>query len=245
VGQIGFHPVRIALLPELPDRGGLPDDVPPWEIFDVVVEYPGEGFWGVSTSNSAQTSVWDPKPAHAFDAQGRIYVHHGAPYSIWVYDASGSLLRRVSRDTAPVPVTEAVRERYRASAHEYYGGRGGVPAFVQETLELTERRLGEILQFSDPDQVPKLGAMVVTDDGAIWVERPDLVEDPFLLFWNPDNLAQPRYWDVFDPDGRFLGTVRIERPTTIHAVGTDWILVTERDELDVQYIVRYGVGPGA
>jgi hypothetical protein len=55
---------------------------------------------------------------------------------------------------------------------------------------------------------------------------PDLVADPLLSEWSRAGY-QPEIRDVFDPDGRF--------------VGTDWVIVTERDELDVQYIVKYTI----
>ena len=74
-------------------------------------------------------------------------------------------------------------------------------------------------------------------EGAIWVERPDLVDDPLLLEWSRAG-TQPARWDVFDPDGRYAGTVEMPTRSTIHAVGTDWVLVTQRDELDVRYIVK-------
>jgi hypothetical protein len=50
-------------------------------------------------------------------------------------------------------------------------------------------------------------------EGAIWVERPDLVDDPLLLEWSRAG-TQPARWDVFDPDGRYAGTVEMSTNST-------------------------------
>lgn len=50
-------------------------------------------------------------------------------------------------------------------------------------------------------------------------------------------------WHVYDPDGRLSGTILLPgrlRPSEITATH---ILGVERDELDVEYIVKYRYGP--
>ena len=45
-------------------------------------------------------------------------------------------------------------------------------------------------------------------------------------------------WDVFDSEGRFLGVVRMpDRFQPVRFLGTD-IYGIQRDELDVQYVVK-------
>jgi hypothetical protein len=81
--------------------------------------------------------------------------------------------------------------------------------------------------------------MLASAEGALWVERIDLVPDPLVLEWQrPPPPPRETKWDIFDPDGRFLGTVTLPPKFTPRVVGERWTLGIFRDELDVQYIAK-------
>lgn len=77
-----------------------------------------------------------------------------------------------------------------------------------------------------PDTKPPVQRMFVDDDGRIWVAR-------------TSDLPDGQLHDLFAPDGRFLGPVRLPVPMpTIGRVRDGYIYGVTRDELDVQYVVR-------
>jgi hypothetical protein len=43
-------------------------------------------------------------------------------------------------------------------------------------------------------------------------------------------------WDVYDPDGVYLGIVRMPRGMRVLEIGLDHVLGTSRDDLDVEYV---------
>lgn len=82
-----------------------------------------------------------------------------------------------------------------------------------------------------PPHHPPVGAVVVGTDGTIWLERERVGEGA-------------RAWLVLDADGIPLGRVAFPAGFRLHAATRDRAWGVEHDELDVPYIVRYGIGPG-
>lgn len=75
-------------------------------------------------------------------------------------------------------------------------------------------------------------AIYVLDDGHLLV----LIED--------ETGKDGRVLDIFDPEGRFLGSLRSEYPIhsdAISALRGDTLIVVSQDELDVQHVVRYTI----
>lgn len=132
-------------------------------------------------------------------------------YRLFEVDADGDTLRTITRPFTPLPVTAADRERAR-----------------DELAWFTERG-GRIDLSLLPGTKPAAVGFFLDDEGDIWVER---VTDP---------AEAGRVHDVFDPEGRFLGTVTLPFPLagTPFPIVRDGMLygVTE-DELGVQYVVR-------
>lgn len=89
--------------------------------------------------------------------------------------------------------------------------------------------------------VPVTGTVRVSPEGWIWVRRLDVEPDPANLEWSNDSVPRPTYWDVFDPDGAFRMIVRLPPRFSLYRVLSDAVVGVERDELDVQYIVRYAL----
>lgn len=77
------------------------------------------------------------------------------------------------------------------------------------------------------DSTPALVDLVVDDVGDIWAER-------YRFPWD----TIPR-WDVFSPQGRWLGTVETPARSTVLQIGADFLLVHHRDELGVERIRLY------
>jgi hypothetical protein len=102
------------------------------------------------------------------------------------------------------------------------------------------------------DTKPPFTELFAGEDGTVWVQlsQPGFkTEDPNYDPTEPDAIPnewhEPVVFDVFEEDGRFLGTVRA--PTGLVTQWTtpiftkDWVLGVLRDEYDVETVVRFRV----
>jgi len=136
-----------------------------------------------------------------------------ADYRIALVDIGGDTLVVVEADVAPVPVTAADRTEY-------------VERMAGDDPD--RRRTAEEVATLIPDRKPVIDGLVVDDVGRLWVDR-----------------VVPRgempLYDVFEPDGDYLGSVRLGfephayLPIRIRD-GKLYALV--RDELDIPFVVR-------
>lgn len=83
-----------------------------------------------------------------------------------------------------------------------------------------------------PDAKPAFGDFYVSDDGHVWVvSEAELGE--FMVTYSS--------FDVFDPEGRFLGTAGSDTPILPYVAPVfrgDQIVAVMVDEMHVMYIVR-------
>jgi hypothetical protein len=240
IGKPARNVSRIGVVASVPGAiDAIPEGSPPWAVHDVVVEHPAWTTWGIGEAGGAvfgRNPLWEARQQHAFDGRGRIFVSRGSEYAIDVFDETGALLRRVARTHEPVPITDALVDRYRDEVMAHYDTTSTTGEAGLDLVKAAEQHIG----LPRSENLPVLGDIDVSKEGAIWVERPDLVADPLVSEWSRAGY-QPEIRDIFDPDGRFVGTVEMPTRSTVHVVGTDWVIVTERDQLDVQYIVKYTI----
>jgi hypothetical protein len=102
-----------------------------------------------------------------------------------------------------------------------------------------------------PDVKPPFGDIRVGDDGRIWVHvaAPGVEEEN--PFYDPSEegtfatrWVTPTVFDVFEPDGRYLGSIRAPKgfsssPEPVFRGDYVWAVV--RDELDVQRVTRFRI----
>lgn len=90
--------------------------------------------------------------------------------------------------------------------------------------------LSSISGASMPDSAPAIGGLVVDRQDRLWVKR----------WTGPWETAGSDTYDVLDRDGRWLGTVDVDRSFgEILSIGDDHILFVQYDELDVPVLVRH------
>jgi len=155
-------------------------------------------------------------------------------YRIFFHAWDGSLQRIVAKSVEPRSITERDIRAFFA-----YLDRAWIAAGVPPSRLPANHRLVNFAEF-----FPAFASFQLGLDGSLWVqpvqspadlsdeeiERYDFVED----FGAPD-------WDVFDAAGRYLGVVSMPprfQPRLFHE---DAIFGVQRDELDVQYVVRLRV----
>lgn len=153
-----------------------------------------------------------PGQVFAFDPRGGVWVGTSDRYRLARVGLDGDTTRIVERQAAPVPVTAAERAR------------------AIERLKWFTDQGGRVDAGRIPSRKPAYQHVIVDEgDGGIWV-RPAL----------PDSHAGAAY-DVFDPQGRYLGRVRL--PSQMSAfpppvIRGGALYGVSRDSLDVPQVVR-------
>jgi hypothetical protein len=222
---------------------GEPLDTLPAPVWDfdaprLVARQTGDG----GTSTSVNSVPFSPAPSWAFSPLGHMVGGLSARYAIDQYLEDGTVVR-IERDHEPVQVS------------------AGEKANREEQVRWNMRRTQPDWRWNGPpvpDVKPPFQRIYVGRDGGIWVQlhQPgepipddeiDEPRDPGAR--PPTRWREPVAFDVFDPDGTYLGRARAPRgfspfPTPVFDGDRVWAVV--RDDLDVPYVVRFRVArPGA
>ncbi|MCI0436277.1 MAG: 6-bladed beta-propeller [Gemmatimonadetes bacterium] len=131
-------------------------------------------------------------------------------YRLFEVTAQGDTLRTITRPFTPMPVTEADRESAR------------------EDMEWFVSQGGQVDWSKLPSVKPSAESFFFDDEGRVWVQ----------LIANGEDAS--RLVDVFDPEGRWLGTVRLPFPLSdspFPLIRNSLLYGVTEDELGVQYVV--------
>ena len=189
------------------DTISLPENPVDGESFDLVNE---DGFTTMSAAVPFQGFM-----AWRFSPTGTVWRLLTGHYELTEMTTDGEVLRRVTKDHEPIPVTDEEREQ------------------AIENLEWFTSQGGQIDRSKFPASKPATASFFIDDEGNLWVEQQVAASDS-------DNAG--RIFDLFDPEGRYLGTLRLpfslawSRPEPIVRDGI--LYGVTRDELGVQYVVR-------
>lgn len=179
----------------------------------------------------------EPTPQHKVGRDGRIYFARGGQYDIEIWspidavERPGMMLeRRITADVPAMPRTNELVGMYLEAQRERFqnvpsGGEGDIARKIQ---------MEDRLELEGPDHRPVIGRLLVSPSGEFLVERLDLDENPFRT----DN---PTAWDLIRDDGVIKGRLTTSdrfRPLALTPRGLLGVL---KDELDVQYVVRYRI----
>lgn len=139
-----------------------------------------------------------------------VVVTAGPEYVVDVF-VEGERVRSLRRTVSPRTATAEMAE---ASLGD--GMRVGTPAGerVCDVAEVVEQRGFAPL-------LPALEALALAPDGTLWAQRYTVDDEPGAV-------------DLFDPEGRYLGTLPPGSPFPIAFLPGSRMLVAERDELDVE-----------
>jgi hypothetical protein len=142
---------------------------------------------------------------------GNLWGMFSSDYRLFELTPDGDTVRTITRDFTALPVTEADMERAR------------------ERMESFIRNGGKVDWSRIPGTKPATEEMYIDDEGYVWVRLVTAYED------------RGRAFDVFDPEGRFLCTVRTafsiaRSPPPVFRGGV--MYAVSEDELEVPYVVR-------
>jgi hypothetical protein len=236
----------------------LESGLPPWEwrfgfarwspdggLFDTIPaptwDYDKPQVTAQRENSSSSTDVpFSPNATFAFSPHGYMIGGLSTDYRIDLYRGPNNVLR-IERAWTPVPVlaeekeeqTRRISENFR---RQYPGWRWNGPSI--------------------PDTKPPFRSVFAGEDARIWVllsqagkatmTEAEAREEEGRSGRPVQRFVEPPAFDVFEPDGRYLGPVRAPRDLRMSPVPVargDTVWAVTRDELDVPRIVRFRVVP--
>ena len=184
--------------------------------------------WSVPATPASPSSPIDIVPVRPSWSAGPgdlIWWSPGTPYELRGYDAKGTPVRIITLDREPIRVTREIEEALirdlRASAAAGPGGS----AVVERALERARW----------PKSLPHVADL--------WVSHPG--GQLFVLTWAADSYdaTAPRRLDVFEKGGRYAAQLTLPSRFSPRRFADGAVYGVERDELGVDYAVRYAIGP--
>lgn len=159
---------------------------------------------------------FSPEVRAQLDRDGRVWMGSTGTYRLALVDFDGDTIRTVEKEHTPVPVSGAERDTAVARLKWFRDQGGKVDA-------------GRI-----PGTKPAFGTVYPDDNGYLWVAPQRAGAGARLAF------------DVFDPDGRYLGFVEPPLDVNPYAllVRGDVMLAVVADEMDVPRVVRFRIQMG-
>jgi hypothetical protein len=155
-------------------------------------------------------------------------------YRIGVYDREGRLRRIIVREHVPRPITDRDIRAFFAYLDRAWVANGASPQRLREN----RRRV------SFAETFPAFSAIHQGHLGTIWVQRVqapgDLTDEQIDRYNFIEDWGAPD-WDVFDVEGRFLGAVAMPPGFQPRLFVGDAIYGVQRDDFDVQHILRVRV----
>lgn len=186
----------------------------------------------VMTSEGNLTPFGD-ELQYAPSPEGYIVAGYTTEYAIHRLDRGGTPLSRFLRPYEPVRLARRERSEWQARA-DYYSRRPRAPA-----------------QGAIPDVKPAFRRLEVDEDGRIWVHRyvraTERVEPTSRRADGPPPITwrEVPTFDVFEPTGRFLGTVVVPPNTRLFIRRGDQAWGVTRGEFDEDYVVRFRLETGS
>jgi hypothetical protein len=142
---------------------------------------------------------------------GDFWFVHTGPYELYHVNAAGDTVRKVTKPFAQVQVT----------GEDVDSAVAGLEWFTRQGGKLDRSRI--------PGVKPAVRQLFVADDGYLWI-APNTA----------DRDDRDRVFEVFDPEGRYLGRVRLpfRLSGTPPVIRGGLFVAVVRDELEVPFVVR-------
>lgn len=178
-----------------------------------------------------------PEPVWTMTPEGKLVSGRTSDYRLEVRSRTGELERVITRPFTPKPVTEADKEMILRGMREMMRAQGAPPQAVEPMLQSA----------SFGETYPAFANIVAGPEGSLWLQRlrtaSELQEMAAGGELDMQDIGSPT-WDVFDAEGRYLGSLTLPEGFSPMKVVGDRFYGVLRDELDVQYVARYRLGSG-
>ena len=235
--------VRALSLPDLPARDSLDVIVTlatDGSVIDTVMRFPPGASIKLGNGRGPQRTVFAAEPVWTLSDDLELFFGITDQYRISVFDPEGNLRRIVAKPTEPAPVTERDKDMMWEVIEQQV--RSLVPP---ESFAAVMEQTHQLVSFAD--FFPAFVSMSIGPNGSIWVQHlrpPAEVTEGELETYDMTQDIGSRDWDVFDPDGRYMGVVTMPPRFTPRIILGGKIYGVWRDDLDVQYVMRLRIVEG-
>jgi hypothetical protein len=155
-------------------------------------------------------------------------------YRIKRYSSDGNIEAIITRPFERKPVTQGDQDAFMRFVERLWRDQG-IPQAAVEQLR-SAIHFGEFF--------PAFATLAAGSNGILWVQHiqraSDLSEEQLESYNLFEDTGAPE-WDVFDADGRLLGVVSMPERFAPRLFRGDKVYGVWRDELDVQYVMRYRI----
>jgi len=190
-------------------------------LLDTVAQFPGgESYYercGPDNRGMCRYGVPFARTAQLAVTSDRIVTGNGSRYELAVYTPDGVLTALYRRTLPLVKLTDARVRAYRDS----------IVALYPEQRRPALRRGLEAAPV--PEYEPAFSELLVDALENVWVRR------------TGEHPPGKSPWDVFDTEGRFLGTVGVPADLRVAQIGEDFVLGISKDEAGVEYVPLHGL----
>lgn len=174
--------------------------------------------------------LYSAEPIWTIDDDLAVYYGVNDNYRISRYE-NGVLTHIFSMPFARKQVTESDQDAVLGAIEDAWRNAGLPPAAIERARSIVE--FGEYF--------PAFANIQIGPQGTLWVQHiqsvSELSEEERANFNLLEDSGAPE-WDVFDPDGRYLGVVTMPHRFAPRLFVGEKLYGVWRDDLDVQYVVR-------
>ncbi len=157
-----------------------------------------------------------------------IWVSHTGTFELRAFDPAGSLHRIVRVPRVPKTVTSVEVSEAKAAAEESLIRQGASPGVLQRIMAT---------EFAETH--PVHGRMLVDELGYLWVAQDGMSAS------GPTTVREAgELWDVFDRDGRLLGTIGTPEGFRVTWIGDRLVMGIHTDEFGVDRVSVYRLDRG-
>ncbi|MCI0434174.1 MAG: 6-bladed beta-propeller [Gemmatimonadetes bacterium] len=199
---------------------------------DTLLVFASGGTFDFGGGAAPRIRIFEPEPMWTLGLDGKLYFANNATYSIEVRGQDGQVERIIRAPFERKSVTEEDKQAFHDAIMEMFVQQG----LPQEAVST----MSQMISFAD--HYPAFANLMGGPANTLWVQHVRTAAEALALgrMDDPRDMGSP-IWDVFDGEGRLLGSVELpDRFTPLH-IGDDELWGIVRDELDVQYVVRYGI----
>jgi len=194
---------------------------------DTLLRVPSGGLLGAN----GRIRYFTPEPVWDITDSATVLYGVNNEYRIRFHDRDGVARRIVTKSFEPRPITDRDIRAFFAYLDRAWLSAGASPS----RLEANHRAV------SFADVFPAFASFHIGYRGSLWVQpvrAPGDLTDEEIARYNFIEDFGASEWDVFDAEGRFLGVVAMPDRFQPRLFSGDVVYGVQRDELDVQYLVR-------
>ncbi len=189
---------------------------------DTIGLHPGrEVFIGTEDGRGVMSAPPYARTATAARQGDSVWVGDQTTYQIKLYTRAGGLKRLVRRTGQDLRLTQSDLDRF---IDAEMAGR------PQNERQMLQRMYDDV---QAPDSRPAYGRILVDSDRHLWVSEWTRIQE------------QPVRWDVFAPDGTYLGEVEVPERFRVLQIHEGRLAGVWRDELDVEHVRLYRIHKSA